>query len=518
MKKCTLSILMCFLLISSAFSQYSNVKLGEQNVPNEPSIAFSMKNPSVMVAGANMASVYYSSDAGSGWTAGSLSSSLGVWGDPCIISDTNGTFYYFHLNINSSSPWYDRIVCQRSTDDGHTWTDGTSFGSNGTKTQEKEWAVCDPLTNNLYVTWTQSDADGSSNPLDSSNIHFSRSVDGGLSWSNPARVNQVAGHCIADGYGVQGSAPTVGPNGEIYVTWASPLGIMFSKSTNQGNSWPSGNVTVASLPVGWGCLVPGVERATGLPAIACDRSQGQNRGNIYINWSDQRNGSSDADIWFSKSTDGGITWSDMKRVNNDPPGKQNFFSWMTVDQVTGYIYFDFYDRRNYSDQNTDVYMAVSKDGGASFYNFKVSQSPFIPNASLFLGDYNSIYAHNNVIRPIWTRMSNDSLSIWTATVNGLTLGVGEEVSAEPSALLQNYPNPIRSFTNFAYEVYQPSFVSLRIYDMLGKEVAVIFTNKFHQPGQYIERVSADKMKLAPGVYFYALIYRDKVEKRKMVMD
>ena len=267
------------------------------------------------------------------------------------------------------------------------------------------------------------------------------------------------------------------------------------------------------------CALPiCISRANGLPVIACDRSNSANRGNIYINWSDQRNGPDDADIWFSKSTDGGNTWSAAKRVNDDPAGKQNFFSWMTVDQVTGYIYFVFYDRRNYSDQNTDVYMAYSKDGGASFNNFKVSRSPFVPNQSIFFGDYNNIYAHNNITRPVWTRMSNDSLSIWSAKVDNVDLGIREEQESTVPALQQNYPNPIRTYTNFAYKVYQPSAVSMKVYDMFGMEVAVIFENKFHTPGQYIERVSASRLKLAPGVYFYTLISRDKVEKRKMIVD
>lgn len=519
MRKISFSIIMISCCIQATFSQYPNIKLGDQNYPNEPAICFYDKNPSQMVAGANMESFYYSTDAGLSWTGGILTSSFGVWGDPCIVVDTSGVFYYFHLNKNTSGTLFDQIVCQKSTDGGQTWTDGTSFGKNGTKAQEKEWAVVDPGTNNLYVTWTQTDVFGSTNPLDSSNIHFSKSTNGGQTWSNPLRINRVAGHCILDGYGVQGSVPTLGPNGEIYVTWAGPLGIMFTKSTDQGESWPATNVTVTTLPTGWGCIIPGINRANGLPVIACDRSNGTYRGNIYINWSDQRNGPDDTDIWFTKSSDGGDTWSAPLRVNDDPAGKQNFFSWMALDQITGYIYFVFYDRRNYSDLYTDVYMAVSKDGGLTFNNFKISNSPFSPNQSIFIGDYNNLYAYNNIVRPVWTRMSNDSLSIWTAKVDSIYLGIhSDNEDATPFALLQNYPNPLKSYTNFAYKVYVPSSVSLKIYNIYGIEVASIFENKFHLPGQYIERVSVNRMKLPSGVYFYSLIFKDKVEKRMMIVD
>ena len=517
MKKFTLPTLMVLLASSAVFGQYTNVLLGKMNYPNEPAIGFNMKNPAEMVAGANIGNVYYSNNSGESWTADTLISTAGDWGDPCIISDTAGNFYYFHLNRNNSGALYDRIVCQKSADGGKTWSDGTTFGYNNGKTQEKEWAVCDPQTNKLYVTWTQQDLENSTNPLDSSNIYFSGSADGGLTWSSPARINRQGGHCIVDGFGVNGAVPAVGPAGEIYVTWAGPQGIMFTRSTDQGNSWTSDNVSVSPLANGWGCLIPGIKRGNGLPVIDRDRSNSSYHGTIYINWSDQRNGIGDTDIWLSKSTDGGAIWTAPIRVNDDPAGNQNFFSSMSIDQTTGFLYFVFYDRRNYNDTRTDVFIAISKDGGASFQNFKVSETPFIPNGSIFFGDYNNIKVHNNVARPVWTRMSNDSLSVWTAQVTTNNLGISHEESPSPRVLEQNYPNPVYNYTNFAYKIHNSSDVTLKIYDLLGKEVATVFANRFHMPGQYIEHVSADRLKLPAGIYLYVLSYGDKIEKRKMVI-
>ncbi len=90
---------------------------------------------------------------------------------------------------------------------------------------------------------------------------------------------------------------------------------------------------------------------------------------------------------------------------------------MTIDQATGYLYFVFYDRRNYSNTQTDVYMARSTDGGETFNNFKVSSTPFTPNSSSFFGDYTNVTAHNGKVRPIWTRLDNTSLSLYTAIVD-----------------------------------------------------------------------------------------------------
>ena len=75
-------------------------------------------------------------------------------------------------------------------------------------------------------------------------------------------------------------------------------------------------------------------------------------------------------------------------------GKQQFFTWMTVDQATGFIYIVFYDRREHPNEMTDVYLAVSRDGGETFENMKISESPFDPMSSVFFGDYTNISACN----------------------------------------------------------------------------------------------------------------------------
>jgi hypothetical protein len=259
--------------------------------------------------------------------------------------------------------------------------------------------------------------------LDSSIILFTRSVDQGLTWSTPVRISKRAGDCIDSDNTVEGAVPAVGPEGQIYVSWAGPLGLTFNYSEDEGLTWPDTNIILTDIPGGWDYNIPGINRANGLPVTCCDLSNGPYNGNIYINWSDQRNGVSDTDIWFKKSTDGGQSWGPNQRVNDDQPGKQQFFTWMTIDQVTGIIYIIFYDRRNYPDTQTDVYLAVSSDGGATFENMRISQAPFIPNncptGYNFFGDYTHISAHNNIVRPIWATCDNSNQSIKIAIIDSL---------------------------------------------------------------------------------------------------
>jgi hypothetical protein len=515
-------ILILIFLPSVIFAQYTNVQITNISNPEEVSIMMDPKNTNRLVAGCNINAYFYSSNGGLNWTRGTLSSTYGVWGDPCIIIDTLGHFYYFHLsNPSSGGSWIDRMVVQKSTNGGVNWTTpGTYFGLFPPKQQDKEWAIVDTRNNNIYVTWTQFDSYGSASPLDSSIIFFSKSTNAGTNWSTAMRINTKAGDCIDEDNTVEGAVPAVGPNGEIYVAWTGPLGIVFDRSTDAGNTWLANDINITSQPGGWDYSIPGLQRCNGLPITCCDLSNGPNRGTIYVNWSDQRNGSTDTDVFLIKSTNGGNNWSTIKRVNDDPPGKHQFFTWMTVDQKTGYLYFVFHDRRNYPDTRTDVYIARSTDGGETFQNVKVSATPFTPSASVFFGDYNNIIAYDNIVRPIWTRLDGMQLSIWTAIVD-FTTGISDPSQNIPEgfSLSQNYPNPFNPETKIKFEVpvtneSDQSNVKLIVYDATGKEVTKLVEGILHHG---IYEITWLALGYPSGTYFYKLISGDFSDTKKMVL-
>jgi hypothetical protein len=516
-----LSIILVFLSQAIAHAQIPNVIINNQYGPNEPSIFMDPDNTNRLVAGSNLNLFYYSEDGGLTWSTQILASpDYGVWGDPCVVIDTAGHIYFFHLSNPLVGSWIDRIVCQKSTDNGQTWTNGTYMGLNGTKAQDKEWAVVDRTNNNIYVTWTQFDSYGSSNPNDSSIIRFSRSTDGGVTWSPAKRINKYAGDCVDKDETVEGAVPTVGPNGEIYVSWSGPAGIRFNRSADQGDTWLEEEIFVSDQPGGWDYPIPGIMRCNGLPVTVCDTSGGPFHGHIYINWTDQRNGTDDTDVWLSKSTDGGNIWTTPIRVNDDSPGKHQFFTWMTVDQVTGYLYFVFYDRRN-DHQNTnatDVYLAVSKDGGLSFSNYLISESPFIPNASIFFGDYTNIAVHNNVIRPIWARLHNNQLSIMTAILNESQLSLPEFSDCIPVTVEQNFPNPFSDQTWLAFKVERPSHVTIKVIDITGREIVSLYENELFQPGRHVLQFDSDQYHLKSGVYFFRVTTGNKTVSKKMILQ
>ncbi len=619
------NIISLFFIVSilsiSIHAQYLNVRVdaANSNQPEEVSIAINPTNPNYISAAANINHFFRSSDGGLTWQTSFLSSSFGVWGDPSVIYDDQGNLYFAHLS-NPPFPgyWIDRIVVQRSTDNGFNWNDGAGVGFLSPRNQDKEWLGVDmhsPLyKGNIYMTWTEFDNYGSSSPSDSSRIRFSRSTDRGLNWSNAITVSDVSGDCIDEDNTVEGAVPCVGPNGEVYVSWAGPLGLMFDKSTNGGNNWGT-DVFVSTIPGGWDYSVPGIYRANGLPVTACDTSQSPFRGNIYINWTDQRNGTGNTDVFLSKSTDGGNTWSTVKKVNDDNTTRHQFFTWMTIDQTTGVLYFVFYDRRNTSNNFTDVYVARSTDGGETFTNFKVSESSFNPSSSVFFGDYTNIAAMNKMVYPMWMRLDVSALTVWTAIVNdssaiipveltnftanvsdgkvnlawetsseinnqgfdvercalsaecqgwdniGFVSGNGTttetsdynfidepiesglysyrlkqidfdgsfEYSSEVDVnfifandfrLSQNYPNPFNPNTTIEYQIPQSSFVTIKVYDALGKEVVTLVNEEKPAGIHEINFSSVEKLhatSLPSGLYLYKIKAGNFEQTRKMLL-
>jgi hypothetical protein len=81
-------------------------------------------------------------------------------------------------------------------------------------------------------------------------------------------------------------------------------------------------------------------------------------------------------------------------------------------------------------------------------------------------------------------------------------------------LQQNYPNPFNPSTTIKYELPRASIVSLRVFDMLGREVSVLL-NERKDAG--VHEVKFDAVGLASGVYFYRMQAGDFVQTSKLLL-
>ncbi len=104
-------------------------------------------------------------------------------------------------------------------------------------------------------------------------------------------------------------------------------------------------------------------------------------------------------------------------------------------------------------------------------------------------------------------------SIWGAAEITAVRG-GEPVVPASFSLSQNYPNPFNPTTQIEYRIAKSGFVSLKVYNLLGQEVATLFSGD-EQPGNY--SATFDGSKLASGLYFYRLTAQGYSKVMKMLM-
>ena len=98
----------------------------------------------------------------------------------------------------------------------------------------------------------------------------------------------------------------------------------------------------------------------------------------------------------------------------------------------------------------------------------------------------------------------------------LLIGVENEIAEIPALYLleQNYPNPFNPSTNINYHIPFESHVSIKVFDILGKEVAHLVNEK-HQPGSY--KVEFNAKNLSSGIYIYTIQAGDFMQSRKMLV-
>lgn len=382
---------------------------------NEPSIALNPRNPQQLVVAWQVnASVAFSNDGGQTWNMadGTAPKEYRVSGDVSVTYDSQGhaLLCYIAFDRLGTSQYWARgatrngIFIRRSPDGGAHWEDPAAAlishdSVPGIPFEDKPYIVADMVSahpGNLYIGWTQF-------TLTASDLLFSRSTDGGTTWSTPLKLNTIPGLPRDDNGALEGFDAAVGPDGTVYAIWDARDGIMMATSQNEGQSFSKDRRILAAGPGYFGII--GVSRSNGFPQIGIDPRGGKKGGKLYVSWSDYSNG--DVDVFVSSSSDHGHTWSAPVRVNNDTihNGNDQFFQWMAVDPVSGAINVVFYDRRVNNDETT-VTLARSTDGGKTFTNYAWDSEVFSADGD-FLGDYIGITAYAGKVYGTWAHQTSE---------------------------------------------------------------------------------------------------------------
>jgi hypothetical protein len=380
---------------------------------SETSIAV---NGSTIVEGFNDASnlngagYAVSNDAGNTWTAKRIPTPAngGNISDPVVTFGPNGELYYSILSFISTRTSFEFIVIvAKSTDNGQTFAppaNASTTANNANDTQDKPWIAVDkgassPFKGRLYVSWTDFAASGAVF------INVAHSSDGGATFSSPVAVTSKSLSTAATG-----SMPAVAPNGDLYVTYQdfglTPGGISVVKSTDGGQTFGPPKTVSNFFPIS--SMTGGnTVRVNSFPRIVIDANS-----NLHVVYNAITHflGPDRSDIYYVRSSDGGNTFSQPVLLNDDGSSTTQFFPCIAV-AADGTLGARWWDRRNDpgNDSLTDVYMAVSKDGGMTWSkNFRVSDHNWVfgpeePGLNPgYHGDYDDIAADGTNFYISWS--------------------------------------------------------------------------------------------------------------------
>ncbi len=465
--------------------------------------------------------IYVSTDGGNSWNGTDTCKgepTILHGGDPGIAIDKNGTFILTRLSNLTGAGIYSHY----STDNGLTWSFQKPI-DDGDLERATLTSDVTPTSNfygRTYAAWVKF-----APPFP---VLISYTDDGAQNWSSTIQINNPIQRSA-------GGEIAMGLNGAIFICWAGVTNLSpftedfvgFASSINGGINW---NVSENAFDINGiaGQLTQKSNiRVNGLPRIAVDTSGGARNGWVYI-VTTQKNltpAGSDPDIILNRSTDGGQTWSGGIRVNQDQlnNGAIQYFPAVHVDKFGG-LNILFYDDRNTTSDSTGVFLARSDNGGSTWREFEVSDHNFkpVPLAGLpvgYQGDNISITSSNEKLFPVWMDNSTGIYQIWTVPIEISSVDVENETQLPKEySLNQNYPNPFNPSTKISWQTPVGGWQTLKIYDVLGNEIATL-VNEYRSAGKHEIEFSTEggslpagnhgasggnAAGLSSGIYFYQL--------------
>lgn len=428
------------------------------------SIGVNFSNANTVYAGCDGDGIFQTTNNGNTWQASNSGiSNLNVWK---IIADPA------HSNILYTSTEVGGVF--KSVDWGNSWTLVKQL-------QNVYTLAVDNYNTNIIYAGTYGDG-------------IYKSQDGGKSWGqfNTGLLNTEVWDVVVDP--INPSVLYIATNGGIY------------KSADGAASW-----VLTYSPFLEGCY-----------SVTVDPT---NANTVYL-------GSGVYNGPIKKSSDGGSTWNSYGSGINF----ENIFALKVVPRspktvYAGGVYFGFGTYSGLYSLPDGVSRWIKNIN--NFYTSEITYNPKNPSeiyaSSFNAGVYRSTDGGNS-----WSSISNalpyftsdaicfDSNKVYAAFRNAgiwqtssVVTGIENQDSELPInfSLSQNYPNPFNPTTTINYSVSTTSFVTLKVYDVLGKEV-VTLVNEEKGVGNYSIEFNAKAF--SSGVYFYRIQTRDFVATKKLV--
>jgi hypothetical protein len=380
---------------------WPNIKVNTDNgteAQNEPYVAVDPNNSSHVVVGANSWQVgnghyevfaYTTFNGGKTWSASqpyiNRNASRINAADPTVAFGSDGSVYFAFVAL---TPAQGAVAVSRSGDGGLTWSSQT-WATSFTGAADKPAIAF--ANGNLYLYYQN----GSLNSV--------VSADRGASWGSQMVVEA----------GGRNAAPVVDAKGNVSVFYNTDNSIRMARLT-ANDSYGYALSTVANAVA----LQPraAAYRAGVYAAAAIDA-----KGVYHVAWADGRNAGQGNDIMYTRSVNGGSSWSAATRLNTDSGSADQLMPSIAAGRDG--VSIAWLDTRNDSaNVNYDVYMTRAANGGSFGAETRVTNISSNPNndprtQGTMIGDYFALGAGQGVVYSVWTDTRNGNEDIYLAPIS-----------------------------------------------------------------------------------------------------
>jgi hypothetical protein len=457
---------------------------------------------------------------------------------PFIAADqSNGTYRgRLYLVYASNNPAGNAnkpdIFCRYSTDQGTTWSSPITVNDDNPSTGNHQWhpAIwCDTQSGRLFVSWMDTRDTPTS---DSAYIYASYSDNGGLTWATNQRVSNQKMRICAPGICSSGSANYMGDyfgvisrNNQALTMWTD------FRSNNFGSYvgyFPDFAMTVAPtsviIPQSGGqefvtVSAPSVKLFTNNVIFSATVSPNPPSGTITVDFPGGNIvNNPPGSVQMRIQTSGNVTLGayTITVQGNGPNGTPVHRRTVSLDVIVPVELTSFAAN---TDKN-DVILTWNTATETNNQGFEIQRKTngeyeriaFVEGKGTTTEVQNYLFRDKNLLSGSYTyRLKQVDFDGSFAYSDGVEIDI-----EQPSVfyLGQNYPNPFNPTTNIKYSIPADGLVTLKVYDLLGKEVSTL-VNDYQQAGTF--DVVFDGSNLASGVYYYQLITGELSATKKLML-
>ena len=404
------------------------------NPRSESDIRLNPGDPDLVIAASNDLNAatqpqFFSTDGGATWNTASLPAQPGdqFQSDPEVDWTSDGTAWSLTLGVDASSNI--RLYSYNSTDQGATWNfEAVVSGAQTGADREIIWVDHSPTSafrDQIYAVWHNG------TPV----VVSRRTAGAGGTWSAPLQVSGAETQTLGIGADVKTNA-----NGDVFVFWPDADGsqnIAFVKSIDGGATYSAPQVIATTFATTRRLAIPAGSSRRLRVYISAGAYRTATKDMVYAVWTDLSGdagcttgggpGSNTAStcktrVWFTRSTDGGVTWSAPVKINDQAGLNDQFHSRLCVDESNGMLVVTYHDTvADNGRTESHVYYQTSSDDGVSWSTaVQVTSTPSdatgaaVDPQGFGYGDYDGLHGHYGTFFPCWTDFRGGIEEIWSS--------------------------------------------------------------------------------------------------------